>query len=214
MLVSWALPKGLPLDPRTNHLAVHTEDHPLEYLTFSGTIPAGEYGGGTVAIWDHGTYRCEKWREDEVIVVLDGERSQGRYVLFKTKGNQWMIHRMDPPPPGYEPLPETLAPMLATAGKLPGTEEGWAFEFKWDGIRAILASDGGRVRATSRNGRDITASYPELRELGEAIGVRAGAPRQRAGRRRRGRPTFVRPPAASDAGAGCRGQAGRRPATR
>ena len=124
-----------------------------------------------MAIWDHGTYQCEKWREDEVIVVLDGERSKGRYVLFRTKGKQWMIHRMDPAPPGYEPLPETLAPMLATAGELPATEEGWAFEFKWDGIRAILASDGGRVRATSRNGRDITASYPELRELGEAIGA-------------------------------------------
>lgn len=171
VLVSWALPKGLPLDPRTNHLAVHTEDHPLEYLTFSGTIPAGEYGGGTVTIWDHGTYTCEKWRDAEVIVVLHGTRAEGRYVLFATKGKQWMIHRMDPAPPGYQPLPETLAPMLATAGTLPTTGEGWAFEFKWDGIRAILAVDGGRVRATSRNGRDITGSYPELRALGEAVGA-------------------------------------------
>ena len=61
--------------------------------------------------------------------------------------------------------------MLATAGALPTTGEGWAFEFKWDGIRAILAVDGGRVRATSRNGRDITGSYPELRALGEAVGA-------------------------------------------
>ncbi|MGB7050579.1 MAG: non-homologous end-joining DNA ligase [Acidimicrobiales bacterium] len=171
VLVSWALPKGLPLDPRTNHLAVHTEDHPLEYLTFSGTIPAGEYGGGTVTIWDHGTYRCEKWRDTEVIVVLHGTRAEGRYVLFATKGKQWMIHRMDPAPPGYQPLPESLAPMLATTGTLPTTGEGWAFEFKWDGIRAILAVDGGRVRASSRNRRDITGSYPELRALGEAVGA-------------------------------------------
>jgi bifunctional non-homologous end joining protein LigD len=170
VLVSWALPKGLPLDPRTNHLAVHTEDHPLEYLTFDGDIPAGEYGGGSVSVWDQGTYECEKWRDDEVIVVLDGARARGRYALFATKGKQWMIHRMDPPPAGYHPLPEALAPMLATSGALPRESEGWAFEFKWDGIRALLAVDGGRVKATSRSGRDITGSYPELRDLGEAVG--------------------------------------------
>jgi bifunctional non-homologous end joining protein LigD len=170
VLVSWALPKGLPLDPRTNHLAVHTEDHPLEYMTFSGTIPAGEYGGGAVSIWDHGTYECEKWRDDEVIVMLHGSRAEGRYALFATKGKQWMIHRMDPAPAGYQPLPESLAPMLATAGELPASADGWAFEFKWDGIRALLAVDGGRVRGTSRNGRDVTGSYPELRALGEAAG--------------------------------------------
>ncbi|MBV8464292.1 MAG: non-homologous end-joining DNA ligase [Acidimicrobiales bacterium] len=170
VLVSWALPKGLPLDPKTNHLAVHTEDHPLEYLTFSGTIPAGEYGGGDVVLWDQGTYQTEKWRDDEVIVVLHGRRAEGRYVLFSTRGNQWMIHRMDPAPAGYEPLPQNLSPMLATAGELPRDSDGWAFEFKWDGIRGLLAVDGGRVRATSRNGRDITESYPELRALGEALG--------------------------------------------
>src|SRR4051794_6823802 len=60
VLVSWALPKGLPLDPRTNHLAVHTEDHPLEYAAFEGEIPKGEYGGGHMEIWDRGTYECEK----------------------------------------------------------------------------------------------------------------------------------------------------------
>src|SRR6201989_615066 len=60
VLVSWAVPKGVPMDPKTNHLAVHTEDHPLEYVSFEGTIPAGEYGGGTMTIWDRGTYECEK----------------------------------------------------------------------------------------------------------------------------------------------------------
>ncbi len=172
VLVSWALPKGLPLDPRTNHLAVHTEDHPLEYLTFSGTIPAGEYGGGTVAIWDHGTYECEKWRDDEVIVVLDGTRAMGRYALFATKGKQWMIHRMDPAPAGYQPLPETLAPMLATPGHA-------AHERRGLGLRVQMGRDPGDPRrrrwagpgAQSRNGRDITGSYPELRALGEAVGA-------------------------------------------
>ena len=77
VLVSWAIPKGIPMDPKRNRLAVHVEDHPLEYIDFAGKIPEGEYGAGEVKIWDAGTYECEKWREDEVIVTFHGER-QGR----------------------------------------------------------------------------------------------------------------------------------------
>ncbi|MFN2523680.1 MAG: DNA polymerase ligase N-terminal domain-containing protein, partial [Mycobacteriales bacterium] len=65
VLVSWAVPKGLPLDPAKNHLAKQTEDHPLTYATFAGDIPRGEYGGGHVSVWDSGTYELEKWRADE-----------------------------------------------------------------------------------------------------------------------------------------------------
>ena len=64
VLVSWALPKGVPEDPNSNHLAVHTEDHPLEYGSFEGEIPAGEYGGGKVTIWDQGYFDLEKWTPD------------------------------------------------------------------------------------------------------------------------------------------------------
>ncbi|HUD17993.1 MAG TPA: non-homologous end-joining DNA ligase [Acidimicrobiales bacterium] len=169
VLASWALPKGLPVTPERNHLAVQVEDHPLEYGSFSGTIPAGEYGAGTVSIWDEGTYECEKWRPREVMVVLHGGRTEGRFVLFPTQGKKWMIHRMDAPPDGFEPLPDQLAPMLAVAGDLPGGE-GWAFEFKWDGIRVLLWIDGGRPRAVSRGGHDLTAAFPELRGLAEAMG--------------------------------------------
>lgn len=170
VLASWALPKGLPPTPDVNHLAVHVEDHPLEYGKFEGTIPAGEYGGGTVTIWDRGTYELEKWRKNEVMVVLHGTRATGRYVLFPTNGNNWMIHRMDPAPEGYEPLPATLAPMLALPDELPVQDGRWAYEFKWDGIRALVWSDGGRARALSRNGNDITAAFPELRQVGAAMG--------------------------------------------
>ena len=110
VLVSWALPKGVPDDPTVNHLAVHTEDHPLEYGGFSGTIPRGEYGAGAVTIWDHGSYETVKWAPDEVKVNLHGQRVQGGYVLFQTKGNQWMIHRE------RQPLPAGLRPMLALSG--------------------------------------------------------------------------------------------------
>jgi len=174
VLVSWAVPKNLPLDPKTNHLAVHTEDHPMSYAGFAGQIPAGEYGGGQVSIWDRGTYETEKWTDREVKVVLRGERTSGRYVLFQTGGKNWMVHRMDPSPAGWASLPERVAPMLATAGTLPGPAEDarWGYEFKWDGVRATIYVDGGRIRILSRNDRDVTVSYPELRALGETLGCR------------------------------------------
>ena len=182
VLVSWAVPKGLPLDKKTNHLAVHTEDHPLEYATFAGTIPEGEYGGGEVSVWDSGTYDELKWSDREVMVFLHGHRVQGTYVLFATKDSRtggvgegsraWMIHRMDDAPPGYAPIPQDLRPMLATLGTLPSDDESWAYEFKWDGIRALSYVDGGRIHVASRNGNDLTASFPELRAVGERLGSR------------------------------------------
>jgi bifunctional non-homologous end joining protein LigD len=172
VLVSWALPKGLPTDPHTDHLAVQTEDHPLDYATFAGEIPRGEYGGGVVTIWDRGTYECLKWTRDRIEVVLHGERAQGRYALFRTGDEQWMIHRMDPPPVGWEPMPSLVKPMLATAGMLPRADEAaeWAYEMKWDGVRTVAYVDGGRLRLLSRNDRDVTATYPEARGLAEQLG--------------------------------------------
>ena len=144
VLASWALPKGVPMFPDQNHLAVQVEDHPLEYGSFSGTIPAGEYGGGEVSIWDHGVYDCEKWLPKEIMVVLHGQRVEGRYVLFPTKGKNWMIHRMDPAPEGLAPLPAHLSPMLAVPDRLPPDDGQWAYEFKWDGMRVMVWVDGGR----------------------------------------------------------------------
>ncbi|MHB8681547.1 MAG: non-homologous end-joining DNA ligase [Acidimicrobiales bacterium] len=173
VLVSWAVPKGPPMDRRTRRLAKRTEDHPLEYIDFEGEIPRGEYGGGRVILWDGGTYDLEKWSEDEVMVVLHGERLTGRYVMIHTGGDQWLMHRMDEAPPGFEPLPELVRPMLATAGTLPSSDAGWGFEFKWDGVRAVAYVEGGRLgKLLSRNDRDVAAGYPELRGLGDALGSR------------------------------------------
>ena len=77
VMVSWALPKGIPQHPKSNRLAVHTEDHPLDYAGFEGVIPEGQYGAGTMEVWDRGTFEEEKFRKDEVIVVLHGERVAG-----------------------------------------------------------------------------------------------------------------------------------------
>src|SRR6185295_2996575 len=170
-LASWAVPKGIPPDPRKNHLAVQTEDHPLEYLEFHGEIPAGQYGAGTMRIWDRGTYETHKWRDKEVMVTFHGERVRGKYVLFRTDGKNWMIHRMDPPEdPDREPIPEWIDPMLAKPGDLPG-DEGWAYEIKWDGIRAVAYIEGGRMRLMSRRKTNITGGYPELSGLGRALGA-------------------------------------------
>jgi bifunctional non-homologous end joining protein LigD len=164
VLVSWALPKGVPDDPGVNHLAVHTEDHPLEYAGFHGEIPRGEYGAGAVTIWDHGTYEVLKWDEREVKVNLHGGRLAGGYVLFATGGKNWMIHRE------RLPLPTTLTPMLAVPGEPPSRDRGaWSVEFKWDGVRALAFIEAGRLRLVSRTGKDITATYPEVAGLGHAI---------------------------------------------
>jgi len=165
VLVSWALPKGVPDDPAVNHLAVHTEDHPLEYATFHGDIPRGEYGAGSVTVWDHGTYEALKWTDREVKVTLHGQRVSGGYVLFATGGKNWMIHRE------RLPLPATLTPMLATSGSPPVRDvRNWAVEMKWDGVRALAFIENGRLRLGSRTGKDITATYPELAGLAHATG--------------------------------------------
>lgn len=171
VLASWAVPKGLPLDRSTNRLAKQVEDHPLEYIDFEGEIPKGEYGAGRVTVWDSGRYDLERWSDDEVKVVLHGSRVTGRYVLFRTKADQWMVHRMDEATDRRHPVPERVPPMLATAGRLPTDDDQWGFEFKWDGVRAVAYVDGGRLRLMSRNDRDVTVSYPELRGLGEALGA-------------------------------------------
>jgi bifunctional non-homologous end joining protein LigD len=173
VLVSWALPRGIPAHPDENRLAVHTEDHPIEYLEFEGDIPKGEYGAGTMSVWDRGTFEAEKFRDDEVIATFHGERLNGRYALFRTRGNDWLIHRMDPPAdPGYEPMPDRIQPMLARSGNLPRDEEAYGFEVKWDGIRTVLFCDHGHLNLQGRNFSDFTPRYPEVRELARELGAR------------------------------------------
>ncbi|MFF2273588.1 ATP-dependent DNA ligase [Agromyces sp. NPDC058136] len=192
VLKSWAVPKGVPESTGTNHLAVQTEDHPLEYLDFAGTIPAGEYGAGSMTVWDTGVYELEKWRDDEVIFTLDGQPGgpggRVRLALIRTNGrgekSQWLLHRMKEQGvarPGLEtrapsslaPRPaggDAYAPMLATPGTIGLLRDGdWDLEWKWDGIRALARVEGGRVTLRSRNGIDVTERYPELHRLPELV---------------------------------------------
>ncbi|WP_018178781.1 ATP-dependent DNA ligase [Jongsikchunia kroppenstedtii] len=173
VLVSWAVPKNLPVDSDQNRLAIQTEDHPMDYATFEGKIPKGEYGGGTVSIWDHGTYETEKWRDKEIIVRLHGERIQGRYVLIKTGDKNWLAHLMSDVPRPI--LPDSLRdprPMLASDESIENlTDDRWAFEGKWDGYRVLVRYQGGKLRLTSRSGQDLTADFPELHEVADDLGL-------------------------------------------
>jgi bifunctional non-homologous end joining protein LigD len=172
VLVSWALPSGVPLDPDKNAKAVHTEDHPLEYIDFHGEIPKGNYGAGTMTIWDTGTYETEKFEEGKVIVTLHGERAQGRYALFRAGRDErdWMIHRMDPAPEWLEQMPAGLRPMEAEPGELPGDEEDWAYELLWPGQRIIAYNTPGKLRLASPDDTDLTSRFPEVRPLTRALG--------------------------------------------
>jgi bifunctional non-homologous end joining protein LigD len=172
VLVSWAIPKNLPETTSVNRLAVHTEDHPLEYATFEGSIPKGEYGGGKVIVWDSGTYETEKFRDNppdgpakggEVIVTLHGSRVSGRYALIQTDGKNWLAHRMKEQPTS---TPADVAPMLASHGSVDKLKAGqWAFEGKWDGYRLLVDADHGALTLRSRSGRDVTADFPQLDSL-------------------------------------------------
>ncbi len=173
VLVCWAVPKGIPDIPDRNHLAVMTEPHPIEYLSFHGAIPKGEYGAGQMTIWDSGTVEIEKWRDHEVIGVFSGSGPLGRarLALIRTDGDgeksSWLLHRMREQTvtaPRTAPVPQAPSPMLAERGT-PGIAlampDAWA-EIKWDGIRAIGTWSAGRMTLHARSGTDITARYPEL----------------------------------------------------
>jgi bifunctional non-homologous end joining protein LigD len=172
--VSWAIPNGVPMDSEENRKAVHTEDHPLSYLEFEGEIPAGEYGAGTMKIWDRGTYEPEKWEPGKVVLRFDGERLGGRYALFRAgkEEKDWMIHRIDPPEHKRDPFPDSVVPMLAKLAPLPKEDEGWAAEVKWDGVRAIAYCRPGRLELQTRNLNVVTSQYPEVRRLSRQLGAR------------------------------------------
>jgi bifunctional non-homologous end joining protein LigD len=176
-LASWAVPKGIPLEPGQQHLAVHVEDHPLDYASFEGEIPKGEYGAGTVEIWDRGTYELvEEKKNGGLTVRLDGKRLQGTWALVPAKlsgdPKNWLILRKRDE--AAESRPRTgggaYAPMLATLAKEIPRGTGWVFEVKWDGYRAIARIAGGEATLTSRNGNDLTARFPGVaKELVKAV---------------------------------------------
>ena len=162
---SWAVPKGIPLRTGQRHLAVHVEDHPLDYATFEGEIPRGEYGGGTVEIWDRGHYELvEEKRDGGLTVRLRGERLNGLWTLIPTRmdGDErnWLMVRKDEGDLAGDPA--ELRPMLAVAATELPVRGDWVYEVKWDGYRVIAAVEGGEVTLRSRNGNDLTDRFAQV----------------------------------------------------
>jgi bifunctional non-homologous end joining protein LigD len=170
VLASWAVPKGIPLQAGERHLAVHVEDHPLEYADFEGEIPVGQYGAGTVEIWDRGTYELvEEKRDGGLTVRLAGARLQGVWTLVPArldgKQENWLLLRKD-----AAGSPAVYAPMLATAADRLPTGPEWVFEPKWDGFRAIATIAGSVATLRSRNDNDLTERFAQVaRSLPAAV---------------------------------------------
>lgn len=173
VLRSWALPRGVPWNPKENRLAVATEDHSLAFLDFEGDDADPGYGTGRMTTWDTGTYETHKWEDGKLVITLDGKRVAGKYALFVTRRNgDWLIHRMDPPDDERRAaVPTGITPMTATDGELPDNG-GWMYEPRWHGIRAIVTDDTGRVVITDGSGENISVQFPEVRRIGRALGHR------------------------------------------
>src|SRR4051812_5466497 len=163
VLASWAVPKGVPLEPGRQHLAVHVEDHPLEYGSFEGEIPKGEYGAGSVEIWDRGTYELlEEKKNGGLTVRLHGERLEGIWTLIPAKlsgdPKNWLILRKRED--GAAAEQREYRPMLATTSKDVPRGDGWLFEIKWDGYRIVARVAGGEAELRSRRSEDYTQRFP------------------------------------------------------
>jgi bifunctional non-homologous end joining protein LigD len=176
-LASWAVPKGVPLEPGQQHLAVHVEDHPLDYASFEGEIPKGEYGAGTVEIWDTGTYELvEEKRDGGLTVRLHGKRLEGTWSLVPAKlgGDEknWLLLRKREEGVKAAGSRRTYKPMLATLEeeKRMPSGEGWEYEIKWDGYRIIARLAGGEVELRTRKDQDYTARFENVaKELVKAL---------------------------------------------
>ncbi len=174
-LASWAVPKGVPLQPGQQHLAVHVEDHPLDYATFEGEIPKGNYGAGLIEVWDNGTYELVEEKPGGGLTVrLHGKRLQGTWALVPAKlsgdPKNWLIIRKRDEAAAERSHGGPYTPMLATLAREIPCGDSWSFEVKWDGYRALAEVSGGEATLTSRNANDLTARFPGVaKELEKAL---------------------------------------------
>jgi bifunctional non-homologous end joining protein LigD len=219
VLRSWAVPKGPSYDTGEKRLAVHVEDHPLEYGDFEGIIPKGNYGAGEVIVWDRGEWIAiedpiEGLRKGKLLFDLKGYKLRGRWTLVKIKKSEkdWLLIKerdgwatKDPEPfpeesvlsgltvedlrEGHTPTERILAEldalkaparkvdpakvefMLAEPRDQAFSKDGWVFEPKLDGYRALATQDGGGPALKSRNGNDLTPSFPDVARAVKALPV-------------------------------------------
>jgi len=168
-LPSWAVPKGLPVVKGDKRLAVRTEDHPLEYGSFEGTIPEGHYGAGEVRIFDEGWYEPVEWTDTKVSFRLHGRRYPGLEFHFVKTRQNWLGFLASAQDAPLIPVPGRFQPMLAEGGWEAFDDPGWWFEPKMDGIRCLAELGTGETTLRTRSGRDVTAQYPELHMIHELV---------------------------------------------
>lgn len=172
VLKSWAVPRGLPPYPGVKRLAVQTEDHPMQYLTFDGVIPKGQYGAGEMWIYAIGKYHITKEKKDGFYFRLSSKEISGEYRIYKIKSKEWLFERVDTPQVNY--LHSEIVPMLSGAIDRPPAGEEYVHEMKWDGIRALISLEDGQVKVRSRNQNDITQKFPELLQADKAFRATCG----------------------------------------
>jgi DNA ligase D-like protein (predicted ligase)/DNA ligase D-like protein (predicted polymerase)/DNA ligase D-like protein (predicted 3'-phosphoesterase) len=160
VLKSWAVPRGLPPHPGVKRLAVQTEDHPMQYLTFDGAIPKGQYGAGEMWIYALGKYQITKDKKDGFYFRLSSKEVTGEYRIHNMKNKEWLLERVDEPQVNY--LRQEIEPMLSDSVETPPKGEKYIYEVKWDGIRAMISLEEGQMKIRTRNQHDVTAQFPEL----------------------------------------------------
>jgi bifunctional non-homologous end joining protein LigD len=168
-LPSWAVPKGLPTAKGDKRMAVRTEDHPLEYGKFEGTIPEGHYGAGEVRIFDDGWYEPIEWTDTKVSFRLHGRRYPDLEFHFVKTNRDWLGFLASAQTRPLIAAPPRFSPMLAEGGHEAFDDDGWWFEPKLDGIRCLAELSTGETVLRTRTGRDATAQYPELHMIHELI---------------------------------------------
>jgi len=159
-LKCWAVPKGLPPRPGIKRMAVQTEDHPLMYLDFHGTIPKGQYGGGDMWIFARGKFEVTKAKKDGFYLSLQSPQLTAEYRMIHTREKEWLCERVGNPQIDW--VHDAIEPMLSESRIEPFDSPNYVYEVKWDGIRAMIALDEGRITIRSRSQRDVTAQFPEL----------------------------------------------------
>lgn len=167
VLKSWAVPKGLPPYPGVKRLAVQTEDHPIEYLTFDGKIPKGQYGAGEMWIYALGRYQITKDKKDGFYFQLNSKEVTGEYRIHKMKEKEWLLERVDEPQVNF--LHQEILPMLSENDTKPPKGADYIYEVKWDGIRAIITLEDDQLNIKSRNQNDVTLQFPELQLSSKAF---------------------------------------------
>ena len=169
VLLSWAVPRGMPPRPGIKRLAVQTEDHPMKYLTFEGEIPKGEYGGGKMWMFYTGKYQITKEKKDGFYFKLSSPQVTGEYRMHNTKAKEWLLERVDNPK--FDIQSKKMDFMLADISKKVPAGNLYKYEVKWDGIRTQIVVDEAEIKIYSRSGRDLSSQFPELIEARSSLNV-------------------------------------------